>query len=70
MRRGRKGRQQDRQEEEGAGRIFEQSRAAIRGTGNRREKEGERETERGDPVARAHGARGFVREPTDDAAGS
>lgn len=60
-------RQRDRQEEEGAGCIFERSGAAIRGTGNRR---GEREKERGDPLARASGARGFVREPTDDAAGS
>lgn len=34
------------------------------------EREREREKKRNDPVARARGARGFVREPTDDAAGS
>lgn len=35
------------------------------------QKESEREREEGDdPVARARDARGFVREPTDDAAGS
>lgn len=36
----------------------------------RREQKGKRKRESSDPVVRARSARGFVREPTDDAAGS
>lgn len=47
-----------------------QGRTGNRRAGKRERRGGIKERERDDSVARAHGARGFVREPTDDAAGS